>query len=129
MRQGFILQRRQRHCHGNAVVAAQGGTFRADHIPVHKEIQPLGVHVLGAVRLFLAHHVQMPLQNHGGGVLIPGGGRSDEDHIISRVLIPFQPQLFSELHTPVADGFGVSGAVGDGAQLLKNFKDPLRLQI
>ena len=129
MLQGGVLQRRQGHGYGDAVIAAQSCPLGAYQIAVHKEVQALLVHILGAARLLFAYHVHMALQDHRRGVLIARRGRGDQDHVVGLVLIMFQTQLFAECHAPVADGLGVGRAVRNGAHFLKNFKYPLRFQI
>ena len=126
MLHGGVLQRRQCHGYGDAVIAAQSCPLGAYQIAVRKEVQALLVHILGAARLLFAYHVHMALQDHRRGVLIARRGRGDQDHVVGFVLIMLQPQLFAKRHAPVADGLGVGGAVRNGAHLLKNFKYPLR---
>ena len=126
MLHGGVLQRRQCHGYGDAVIAAQSCSLGAYQIAVHKEVQALLVHILGTVRLLFAYHVHMALQDHRRGVLIARRGRGDQDHVVGLILIMLQTQLFAECHAPVADGLCVGGAVRNGAHLLKNFKYPLR---
>ena len=70
----------------------------------------------------------MPLQDNCRGIFVACRGRGDEDYVAGLVLMAFQSQPFPKRRTPVADGFRVGGAVGNGAQLLKDFKYPLRFQ-
>ena len=129
MGQALVVQHRQRHGHGDAVVAAQRGPLGIDKIPVDGQIQPLTGHVLAAVRRFLAHHVHVTLQNHRLRPLVPGGGVLKDDDVVQRILLIPQAPLSGKLRQPVADGLGVARTAGNSAHLLKKVKYPSRLQM
>ena len=129
MGQALVIQHRQCHSHGDAVVAAQRGPLGIDKISVDGQIQPLTGHVLAAVRRFLAHHVHVTLQNHRLRPLVPGGGVLKDDDVVQRILLIPQAPLPGKLRQPVADGLGVARTAGNSAHLLKKVKYPSRLQM
>ena len=129
MGQALVVQHRQRHGHGNAVVPAERCAARADRVAVHEEVEPLAGHVLRAVRRGLADHVHMSLQDDRGGGFIPRRAGSKDDDIVVRVLNASQMMFGRKENEMIADFFRVAGAVRDGAQLLKIGKHGLRLQM
>ena len=127
--QGIIVQNGHGHGHGNAVVAAQGGAPGGNGVALQHQVQALDSHVLGAAGLLFADHVHVTLEDHRLRRLIAGGGVPEDHHVVQLVLdIPQAPGL-GKIHQPVADGFGVAGTVGDGAQLLEETKNTLGLQM
>ena len=119
MRNAVIIQQSQGHGSRDSVVSAQGGAHCVDVISIHRQVQPFPLHILGAVRGFFAHHVQVSLEDHSRGMLIACGNLLDEDDIVGLILIVLQPPLPRKCHTPVADGLCVSGTMGNGTHLLK----------
>ena len=115
----LCVQNCQCHSHSDAVIAAQGGALGVDGVSLHHQVQPFLIHILGAVGGLFADHVHVALEDDRLGVLIAGGSFLDDNHIVQLVLVRFQPPFPGEGHQPVAGGLGVAGAVGDGAQLLK----------
>ena len=127
--QGGIVQDGQGHGHGDAVVAAQGGALGGNGVALQHQVQALDSHVLGAAGLLFADHVHVTLEDHRLRRLIAGGGILEDHHIVQLILdIPQAPGL-GKVHQPVADGLGVAGTVGNGAQLLEEVKDTLGLQM
>ena len=123
------VQNSQSHSHGDAVIAAQGSALGGDKIALHHQVQTFLVHILGAVMLLLTHHVQVALEDDGGGILIAGSGLFDDDDVIVLVLVVLQTALLGEGHTVIADGLGVPGAVGNGAQIFKEAEYALGFQV
>ena len=68
------VQDGERHRDGDAVVAAERRAPRADHVAVHEEVEPLRFHILAAVRVLFADHVDMALQHDDQRVFVSGGG-------------------------------------------------------
>ena len=108
MDQAVIVQQCQGDGHGNAVVAAQGGSLGVDGVAVHHQIQTLAAHILGTVRRLFAHHVQMPLENQGLRRLVPRRGLLDDDDVVQFVLMDLQSPFPGKRNAPVADGSGVA---------------------
>ena len=106
------IQNGQGHGYGDAVVAAQGGAPGAHGVPVYEEVQPLLLHVLGAVRVLFGHHVHVALDHDRGGMLIARRGGLPDDDVVELVLTELQVPLFGEGHQIVADRLGVVGPVG-----------------
>ena len=129
MGQGGIVQDGQGHGHGDAVVAAQGGALGGNGVPLQHQVQALDSHVLGAAGLLFADHVHVTLEDHRLRRLIAGGGIPEDHHVVQLVLDIPQATGLGKVHQPVADGLGVAGTVGDGAQLLEETKNTLGLQM
>ena len=70
MGQGMIGQKGKDHRHSDAVIRPQGGLFRPDPLPVRAQLQAVFCHVFGAALRLDAHHVDMPLEHHRGGILV-----------------------------------------------------------
>ena len=70
----------------------------------------------------------MALDHDGGGVLVPRRGGFPDDHVVEFVPTELQPMGLGKILQIVADGPGVVGAVGDGAQLLEIAEDLFRFQ-
>ena len=100
----------------------------AHQVPLHEEVQALLFHILGTVGVLLGHHIHMALDHDGGRMLISRRRGFPDDHVVELVPTELQPMGFGKIHQIVADGPGVVGAVGDGAQLLKEAEDGFRLQ-
>ena len=81
-----------------------------------------------AVRILLADHVEMALQDHGGMVLIAGAGRLADDNVVRRILLPAQAALLRKADAVVRDRLRVARAVWDGAQRLKKAQRSRRLK-
>ena len=128
MGQGAVGQNRQDHRHSDAVVPAQRGPVRPDPLPIGHQVQALLGHIFGAVLCLDAHHVDVALEDHGGGPLIAGGGLLPDDYVVYIVLPPAQAQLLGKGDAQIADLLSVVTAVGDGAQLFKILKYLLGLQ-
>ncbi len=80
-----------------------------------------------AVRILLADHVEMALQDHGGMVLIAGAGRLADDNVVRSILLPAQAALLRKADAVVRDRPSCRAqAVWDGAQRLK--KSPTQPQ-
>ena len=128
MGQAAVRQDRQNHRHGNAIVPAQGGPVRPNPLPVGAKVQALLCHVFGAVLRLHADHVDVPLENNGGGILTAGAGVLPDYHVVQLILPPLEAQLLGKAHAEVADLLCVPTAVGHGAQLFKIRKYCLWLQ-
>ena len=81
-----------------------------------------------AVRILLADHVEMALQDHGGMVLIAGAGRLADDNVVRSILLPAQAALLRKADAVVRDRLRVARAVWDGAQRLKKAQRSRRLK-
>ena len=79
--------------------------------------------------LLLAHHVQVALEDDGGGILIAGSGLFDDNDVVVGILVVLQAPLLGKGDTVVADGLGVPGAVGNGAQVFKEAEYALGFQV
>lgn len=55
---------------------------------------------------------------------VGGDGRFEDDGVVQLVLIVLQTTLIGEGYQEVADGLGIAGVVGDGADLRKNENTP-----
>lgn len=130
-RMGQILrvEQRQRHRHGDAVVAAERRAASEDGVTLYGEIQPLALHILRAVRRLGADHVHVPLHDHGGGLLVARRAGGLDDDIVRRVLMRLESARAAKGGEIVADGLRMAGTVRNGAQLLKKCKDSFRFQI
>ncbi|KAF5053689.1 hypothetical protein DSECCO2_395900 [anaerobic digester metagenome] len=129
MRQVVRIQNCHRHSYGNSVVAAQRGSLCQNQIAVHRQIQPLFRHILGTLGNLFADHIQMALQDHRLRLFISGGRFLDDDDIVCRVLMILKATRLCKVRAPVTNRLRVSGAVGNGAHLLKKLEDLLRLQL
>ena len=125
MGQVLRLQGRQGHGHGDSVVAAQGGSLGPDVGPVGPQTQALSGHIQVTARLPVTDHVQVALDNYSGDILIARRRRFDQHHVPSLVLIDLQAVASAEGRAVVAQGLGVAGAVGNGANFRKIVHHPL----
>ena len=119
MGDGIVSQDGQGIGHGNAVIAAQGGAVGKNIRAVMGQIQAIGFKMDGAIRLLLTDHVHVALDDHRGVILVPGRAALEQDHIVGLILDIAQAVFLGEAHQVVRNGFGVPGAMGDGANLLK----------
>ena len=123
MRNFIAVQKGQDHGHGDAVIPAQGSVLGVQVIALQGQIQPLPIHILGTARRLFAHHVQVPLEDHGLRRLIAGRGLFENDHIPRLIPAAVKAPLPGKGHAPVRRLFRAAGAMGDGAQLLKKTKN------
>ena len=128
MGNGGVGHQSQSKGNGNAIVAAQSGALGVDIAAIVGDIQALGGHIDGAVGILLADHVHVALDDDGIVILVAAGAILENDHIVGLVLAVAQAVLLGVVHQIVADGLGVAGAMGNGADLLEIFKDSGRLQ-
>ena len=122
--EGRVLQRigiqhRQRIGHGDAVVSAERRAVGKNIGVVMAQAQAVLRKIDIAVRILLADHVEVTLQDHGGMVLIAGAGRLADDNVVRRILLPAQAALLREADAVVRDRLCVARAMRDGAQRLK----------
>ena len=129
MGQILRIQQGQRYGYGNAVIAPQGGALGIDKVSVHRQVQTLPAHILLTVGSLLTNHIQVPLEDHRGCGLIAGRSLLNDNNIVVSVLVVLQAPGPGKVRTPVADGLGVPGAVGNGAHLLKKAEHALGLQL
>ena len=85
MGQAVVIQNRQCDSDRDTVVAAQGRALRVDKIAVYGHVQGILREINSTVRLFLAYHIQMPLDDDGGCVLVTCGSLFNDDHIVELV--------------------------------------------
>ena len=71
----------------------------------------------------------MSLNDDGIGSLIAGSSRCKDDHIAHLVLNILQTALLGKVSAVVADVPDVAGAMGDAADIFKEFKNLLGLQM
>ena len=102
---------------------------RADRVAVHEEVEPLRFHILAAVRVLFADHVDMALQHDDRRVFVSGGGCLADDDIVGSVLPAGKIAFAGERDQIVTDRFCVVRAVRDGAQAFKPGKYLARLKI
>ena len=100
-------------------------TYRYRHEP---QAQAILRKIDVAVRILLADHVEVALQDHGGMVLIAGAGRLADDDVVRRILLPAQAALLREADAVVRDRLRVARAMRDGAQRLKKAQRSRRLK-
>ena len=129
MGNGIVVQNCQRDGGSNAVISAQRRAYSMDEISFDGKIQAFLLHILGTVRCFLAHHVQMSLQNHRLRIFVTDAGSFDDDYIMHRILMDFQSSRLCKIHAPVADSLGITGTVRNGTEFFKIMKDAFRLQM
>ena len=129
-RMGNILvsQQRQRISDSDTVIAAQRCTLGKHKLAVMGHIQAVGIHIDGAVGILFADHIHMPLQDNRRVILHTAGAIAENDHIIKFVLLIPQTVGLGKIHQKITDPFGIAGAMGDGADLLKVEKHGRRLQ-
>lgn len=112
---GGVLQQGHGIGHGDAVVAAQSGPTGKDKLVVVGQVQGLLGHIHGAVRVLLADHVHVALEQHRGVVLIAGGSRLEPENVPHRVLDDTNAVAFGKFFQIIADGFDIPGAMRNGA--------------
>ena len=103
-------------------------TLGEDIIAVMGNVQTVSLEIDGALRVLLADHVHVALDDNGLVVLIALGGRSEEDDVVQLVLDIADALLFGKGDQIIGDDLGVAGAVGHGAQLLEIAEDGCGLQ-
>ena len=114
-------------CHGNAVVAAQGGAVGPDVLAVGAEIKTVLREINGTVLGLFSDHIHVALENNGGMMLVTDGAVLVNDDVVGLVLIILQAVVLGEADQPVADLLRVGGAVWDGAELFKIIHRPFGL--
>ena len=119
MGNGRVCQQSQTHGNGDTVVAAQRRALGKHKLAVVGHIQSLGGHVNGAVRILLADHVQMALEDHGGVVFQAAGAGAIDNHIVHFILNVPQAMGFGKVHHIIRHGLCIPGAMGNGTDFLK----------
>ena len=119
MGNGRVCQQSQTHGNGDTVVAAQSRALGKHKLAVVGHIQSLGGHVNGAVRILLADHVQMALQNHGGVVFQAAGAGAIDNHIVHFILNVPKAMGLGKVHHIIRHGLCIPGAMGNGTDFLK----------
>ena len=127
MPDGRIVQNRKRISHCDAVVAAERRSLGINISVVVRQAQTLDRKIDVAVRLLLADHVEMSLQNDGRVRLVSGGGRSIDHDVIVRILHAAQAALLGKRHAEIAHALRIPRTVGDGAERLEPAHHALRL--
>ena len=127
---GNLLGVQQGQCigHSHTVIPAQGSTPCKNVGTIVGQVQAVVLKVNGTVRLLLANHIHMALENHWGMVLIPRGARLEDHHIVPLVLPEAEASLLGKPDQVIADGLCIPGAVGNGTDFLKKTKHACRLQ-
>ena len=129
MGQGLVVQGCQGHGHGDSVIAAQGSALGPDVGSVGLQPQALPLHIQVTVLLPVADHIQVPLENHRRNLLIARRSSLDNDHIFRLILPHRQVPRPGKGNTIIADGAGIAGPVGDGADFFKIVQHFLRLHL
>ena len=124
-----IIENRQRIRDSDTVIAAQRRLICPNPFAIGLKAQTLFFHIQIAVRCFLAHHIQMSLQNDRLGVFHARRRRCKYNDVVVFVLYIAQTALFCEFHTEIANRLCVARAVRNCTQLLKNCKHTFRLQL
>ena len=78
----FAVQKRQHHGNGNAVVAAERSSPRAQILPVNPQLQRVVQEVVHRVAVLFAYHVGVSLQQQRRGAGTVGGGGSFDEHVV-----------------------------------------------
>ena len=128
MLQRIGIQHRQRIGHGDAVVSAERRAVGKNIGIIMAQTQAVLCKIDVTVRILLADHVEMALQDHGGMVLIAGAGRLADDDVVRRILLPAQAALLRKADAVVRDRLRVTRAMRDGAQRLKKAQRSRRLK-
>ena len=129
MGQILCIQQGQGHSDSDTVISSKRGVLGIDKVSVHRQVQTLPAHILLTVGSLLTNQIQVPLKDHRGCGLIAGRSLLNDDNIVVSVLVVLQSPGLGKVRTPVADGLGVPGAVGNGAHLLKKAEHALGLQL
>ena len=111
-----------------AVTAEQGVAVGKNIGIIMAQTQAVLCKIDVTVRILLADHVEMALQDHGGMVLIAGAGRLADDNVVRSILLPAQAALLRKADAVVRDRLRVARAVWDGAQRLKKAQRSRRLK-
>ena len=91
--QRLVLDERHHRRDRDAVVGAERGAVRGQPLTVPHECDPPLGRVVGARRIALADHVEVPLQRHEGGALTAGRGRHPDDQVPARILLKLEAVL------------------------------------
>ena len=129
MRQVAAVKHGERHCNGNAVVTAEGGVCCHDEITVDAKLERVFHKVDRVFGRFFRDHVEVALQNDGGGVFVALCSVFPDDDIVQLILLAAQPASLGKADAVVADGLGVAGAMRDLAQILEEVEYGVGLQM
>ena len=119
MHQGTVLQNGHHPRNGHAVVSAQGGAFGPQDIAFHHQLDGIFQKVMVHIPVLFAHHVGVALKHQRRQVFTALRAGLCDAHI--EVFVPpgFQSLLLGKVQQVLADGFLISRATGDAADLLK----------
>ena len=128
---GDVRAGQQRHDGGDAdaVVRAQRGALGLHPVAVHLHADAFGGEVEVGVVVLLVHHVQVALQGHGGGVLLPFGARLADDHVAGMVHFRRQAEPFAEGLREGDHALLVLAGPGHGVQVGEVVPERLGLQV
>ena len=122
------LQHRHGEGHARAVVRSQGGSVRVDAVAVPQNRDGILGKIMIRSGIFLAHHIQVGLENDRGGTFIARGGILFNDQVVRLVLPDLQPPVLAEQADVIADRLLVFGAVWNPTQLPEQLEHPGWLQ-
>ena len=91
VRQRRVLRQRHHRRDADSVVRAERRPVGGQPVAIAHELDPALGRIIWAVRRALAHHVQVPLEDHGRSGLAPGARRYAHDHVAGCVLPEVEP--------------------------------------
>ncbi len=97
------VEHSQDGCHADAVVRSERGAFRTHPVAIHVHLDALGVKVEYGVRVLLAYHVEMALQDDVPFVFHSSCCRLADQHIANLIGEGFEAPIVSESDDPFAD--------------------------
>ena len=122
VRKFLILEQREHHRDGDAVVCAETRAFGAYLSVLNLQPQRLRFEVEIDVLVRGADHVHMPLQYYRGFERPARRRAGDDDDVVRGVAVVLQAVFFGEALDEIGYAGHVAGAVGNGADALEYFK-------
>ena len=116
------------HRDGNAVVCTQRRAVGGQLTAVLDQADAIALKVVRHVAVLLAHHIGMSLKKQGSLRFSARGCRPLNEQIVACIAHVFQRALTSKPLQIIRDALLVARTARNGADLLKKFKNDLRLK-